>query len=690
MSALIVTILAIFALGIAYAVYGRFLARRIFQLDREAKTPAYKFYDGIDFVPARTPVLFGHHFASIAGLGPILGPAIALIWGWVPALLWVIFGAIFIGAVHDLGALVVSLRHEGRSIGDICRELMSPRARLLALILIFFLLALAMGSFVLAISDLLVNYNPDAIIPSVGLMIVAMGVGVGVYRFGVSLLRATVVGLLAFAILILIGVERPVLTYWVFLNEEQKSLLEQLEAGKVPSVSGETQPPQTVGVEAPAVRLPKLEWQSPYGAAQINQYFSKLEHWVHELEQEGGPSAEAAKRMAEPVLAAWSGFRSALRQSQNAWIVGLLLYAFLASILPVWLLLQPRDYINSFQLYFALATLFAGLLVAGLVGASEARIHAAAFRPIVPLEPLRPGQSLSEVAHAPSWFPLLFVTIACGAVSGFHSLVSSGTTVRQISRETDALPVGYGGMLVEAVLAVLVIMACAAGLGAAAWQPLGEYGSWKGLGGAGLAVQLSAVVRGGANLLGFLGIPPAIGSALLAVTIVAFALTTLDTATRLLRFNVEELFRSVGLSSLANRFVASLVAVGAIGFFAFLLATGGKTLWTLFGTSNQLLAGLSLLTVSVFLFKLGRPIVYTALPMLIMLGVSLYALSLQLLGFIRAANWPLVIITLGIVGMALWLVGEACQAFCRYRRKEEHGVAVAVPTEEQMVGSRWA
>ena len=688
MNAVVVAILAIFALGLGYGVYGRFLARQIFQLDSHAKTPAYKHYDGIDFVPARAPVLFGHHFASIAGLGPILGPAIALIWGWVPALLWVVFGAIFIGAVHDLGALVVSLRHEGRSIGDICRELISPRARLLALVLIFFLLALAMGSFVLAISDLLVNYNPDAIIPSVGLMIVAMGVGLGVYRFRMPLLHATVVGLLAFAILIFIGVEQPVLTYWIFLNGEQKALLSQLEQGSAALPSAENPGTEALSGAGPAISLPKLQWQSPFGAAQITRYFSELEHWVHEAEQQGKVSGEVAKRMAEPVLAAWPGFRSALRETQNTWIVGLLFYAFLASVLPVWLLLQPRDYINSFQLYFSLGTLFIGLLIAGLLGAPEARIHAASFRPIVPLEPLRPGQTLSEVVHAPSWFPLLFVTIACGAVSGFHSLVSSGTTVRQINRETDALPVGYGAMLVEAVLAVLVIMACAAGLGAGAWQPLGEYGSWKGLGGAGLAVQLSAVVRGGANLLGFLGIPHPIASALLAVTIVAFALTTLDTATRLLRFNVEELFRSIGLSSLANRFVASLVAVAAIGFFAFLLATGGKTLWTLFGTSNQLLAGLSLLTVSVFLFKLGRPLVYTVLPMLIMLGVSLYALSLQLLGFVRNGNWPLVVITVGIVGIALWLVGEACQAFRQGRQyKDEVSRATPMPSEEQMVAS---
>lgn len=664
MNALIVTIAALAMLALAYAFYGQFLAKRVFGLDPTRKTPAYTKFDGIDYVPAKTPVLFGHHFASIAGLGPILGPAIALIWGWVPAVLWVVFGAIFIGAVHDLGALVISLRHEGRSIGDVCREVISPRARLLALVLVFFLLALAMGSFVLAVSDLLVNYNPDAIIPSVGLMIVAMGVGVAVYKYRANLALATVVGLLAFAGLILWGVEQPVLSYRLFFTEEQKDLLKQLEAGSFSGAAEKTTVAEA-GSSQPAVGLPPLRWEPPYGASQIIRYFTTLDHTLHELEEKDPTRAKAFSKLAGPVLEHLPGFRRALAEAQNAWIVGLLFYAFLASVLPVWLLLQPRDYINSFQLYFALATLFLGLCVAAAVGASEATIQAAAFRPVVPLEPLRPGQTLAQVAHAPSWFPLLFVTIACGAVSGFHSLVSSGTTVRQLDKETAALPVGYGGMLVEAVLAVLVIMACAAGLGAVAWQPQGEYGSWKGLGGAGLAVQLSAVVRGGANFLGFLGIPFAIASALLAVTIVAFALTTLDTATRLLRFNVEEICRSLGLTPLANRYFASLVAVSAIGFFAFILSTGGKTLWTLFGTSNQLLAGLTLLTVSVFLFQLGRPVVYTLIPMLVMLGISVYALLLQLGGFLRAGNWPLVVITSGIIGMALWLVAEALRAFRR-------------------------
>jgi len=670
MNALLVTLICMAALLAGYFIYGRFLARRVFGLDPNRSTPAHQFTDGIDFVPARTPVLFGHHFASIAGLGPILGPAIALIWGWVPAVLWVILGAIFIGAVHDLSALVVSLRHQGRSIGDICRELISPRARALALTITFFLLALAMGSFVLAISDLLVNYNPDAIIPSVGLMLVAMVIGVAVYRYRAGLTGATILGLGLFAGLIVWGMFQPVCTYWLFFSPEQREQLVQLAQEPIVDSQGRE-------------IAPAFQWRAPYGAAQILQHFAMVERASHERMAIAGPQEAAGiERAVQPVLAQWSGFRTSLSETQNAWIVALLIYGFLASVLPVWLLLQPRDYINSFQLYFALLTLFLGLVVAAAVGSPLATIHAAAFRPVVPLEPLKPGQSLAEVPHAPSWFPLLFVTIACGAVSGFHSLVSSGTTVRQLDRETAALPVGYGAMLTEAALAVLVIAACAAGLGAAAWQAGGEYASWKGLGGAGLAVQLSAVVRGGANYLAFLGIPPRLGSAILAVTIVAFALTTLDTATRLLRFNVEELCRTVGLRALANRYFASLVAVLSIGGFAFLLSTGGKTLWTLFGTSNQLLAGLTLLAVSVFLYKLGRPVLYTLVPMLLMLAISIYALSQQLLGFIRGANGPLVVVTVTILGIAGWLIVEASAALLREKsRRRQPPQELAPPSE---------
>jgi carbon starvation protein len=288
----------------------------------------------------------------------------------------------------------------------------------------------------------------------------------------------------------------------------------------------------------------------------------------------------------------------------------------------------------------------------------------------------------------------LFVTIACGAVSGFHSLVSSGTTVRQLNRETDALPVGYGAMLTEGALAILVVMACVAGLGAGAWQPGGAYASWGSIKGAGLAVQLHAVVQGGACFLAQLGIPQAFGTALLAVTIVAFALTTLDTGTRLLRFNVEAICRSVRLEKAANRYVASAVAVGTIAFFG--LVPAGKTLWTLFGTTNQLLAGLTLLAVSVFLYKLRKPVVYTFVPMILMLAMSVFALTLSIIGFwdnpkLSVFNkWSLTGVAVVVLAMSLWLVVEGLVSFTRGRgglKFEEAPPGPAERGEEQAIDS---
>jgi carbon starvation protein len=261
--------------------------------------------------------------------------------------------------------------------------------------------------------------------------------------------------------------------------------------------------------------------------------------------------------------------------------------------------------------------------------------------------------------------PFLFVTIACGAISGFHSLVSSGTTVRQLNRETDALPIGYGAMLTEGALAVLVIMACVAGLGAKAWQPGGTYAAWKTIGGGGLGAQLSAVVEGGANFLSAIGIPAQYGRTFLAVTVTAFALTTLDSATRLLRFNVEEIFRSIKLDALANRYVASFVAICGIAGFA--LVPAGKTLWVLFGTTNQLLAGLTLVTVSLFLFKLSRPVLYTLVPMALMLAMTVWAMLHSVMDFWNEEKWLLFTFSLVILGMCFWLLVEAGLSFARGR-----------------------
>lgn len=614
MPALGITLVCFALLILAYFTYGKFLAHKVFGLDPNRRTPAHRFHDGIDYVPTRIPVLFGHHFASIAGLGPILGPALAVIWGWFPAIVWVVLGSIFLGAVHDLGALTVSMRFRGRSIGDVCRELIGPRARLLFLVIIFFAMSLAMGAFVSAITGLFLRHNPDAIIPSFGLMIVAMVVGVAVYRFKVRLLPATVLGLAAFAGLIIWGTHQPVTTYDWFVSGETREALQAARTG--------------AAGEKPALA-------PPYGANEALAYFK----------EQGNEEAIAD-------LEAALGTNESMGTAQVTWMVTLLAYGFFASILPVWLLLQPRDYLNSFQLYFALAFLFLGIVAATLMGSSAATIHAQSIR--------TPGVDFTSGGTATLLFPFLFVTIACGAVSGFHSLVASGTTVRQINRETDALPIGYGGMLTEGALAVLVIMACVAGLGASAWQAGGKYSHWIGSAGA-----LDAVISGGANFLSHLGISAAFGQTLLSVTVVAFAMTTLDSAVRLLRFNVEEIFRSVHANRLANRYFASLVAVGGIA--AFCLVPGSRVLWTLFGTTNQMLAGLTLLTVSVFLFKLGRQYVWTLVPMVLMLTVTIWAMILSLIGFWNQGKWPLFGVSIVLLGISLWLIVEAGMSFARGR-----------------------
>jgi len=613
-NAALVAVVAFAALISAYVSYGRLLARRIFRLNPNRPTPAHTLRDGIDYVPTRAPIVFGHHFASIAGLGPILGPAIAVIWGWGPALLWVVLGSIFIGAVHDLGALRMSLCYEGRSVGDICRHLMGQRARILALLLIFFMLALVLGAFCNTIADLFVNHNPDAIIPSVGLIVVAVVFGVAVYVFRAPLFWATLVALVIFGSLIFLGVKQPVPTHEWFCSSQTRAALAEAKAA-----------PET----AEHARL-----KPPYGAAEAVKCLTTL-----------GKEAAAAE------IGSLTTVGSAVWKANYAWLGALLFYAFLASVLPVWLLLQPRDYINSFQLYFALAAMTLGLCIAGFVGSEANHIEAPCFR--------------GDVPDAPPVFPFLFVTVACGAVSGFHALVSSGTTVKQLNRESDALPIGYGAMLVEAALAVLVILACVAGLEARHWQPGGVYASWRGIGGAGLAVQLNAMFRGGANFLAHLGIPPEYGRTLLAVTVVSFALTTLDSAMRLMRFNIEEIARSLGLTWLANRFLAATIGVLAVAFFA--VVPAGKALWTLFGASNQLLAGLTLLCISLFLFKLCRPTLYTLLPMLVMMCSSIWAMILSLGDFRRQGKWSLFVVTIIMLIMAGWIILEAVVSFRRGR-----------------------
>jgi carbon starvation protein len=569
MSALLVLFGVVILLALAYRWYGRWLATRVFTLDDSEPTPARTLRDGRDFVPAPPLVVFGHHFASIAGLGPLLGPAIAVIWGWVPALLWIVLGCIFVGAVHDLGCMYSSVRNRARSVADLAYDVAGARARTLFLLFGVFALALAMGVFVINIANLFApgaggaegGHVPEAVLPSFALVAIALVVGVLFYRYRVSLAKLTLPALLASLLFVWLGVQYPI---------------------------------------------------------------TSLFGW----------------ELTAPL-----------------WTYLLLGYALAATLLPVWVLLQPRDYLNSFQLFLGMGLLLMGAVVGGFT------LSAPAFNP--------------APAGAPPMFPLLFITIACGAVSGFHSLVASGTTVRQLDRQSHALPIGYGGMLTEGLLATLALLAVAAGLGAE-WQS--RYPDWLTAGKSALA----NFVHGAGTLVSAVGVPLALAKVFVATVAVGFALTTLDTGARLIRYNLQELGRAWRITPLTNATVSTLLAVGLIGFFALLKApdpvTGelksvGALLWQLFGASNQLLAALSLLVVSLYLRSLGRPTLYTLLPMCLMLLATLTALVIGMQGFAAKGNTLLLGVSAVIFALAVWLVGEAIVAWRR-------GVGAAVPTRQ--------
>lgn len=532
---------------VGYQFYAKHLARRVFALDPNRRTPAHELRDEQDYVPANRYVLFGHHYASITGLSPMLGPAVAVIWGWLPAMLWVVLGTIFIGAVHDFGSLVVSIRAKGKSIGKVAEDLIGPRAKGLFHLIIFFLIALAMGVFVHVVAVLFgPEFYPQAVLPTASLMGVAVVMGLLMYRRGFSLRSLT---LIAFGIVLLcvyLGMTRPVV----------------------------------------------------------------------------GPS-----------LGQWK------------WL--LLLYAFLASVLPVWLLLQPRDYLNSLILYLGLGGMYVSLFVA-------------------PPQFVAPALN-THPDGAPPLFPFVFIVIACGAVSGFHSLVSSGTTAKQLNRETDAPMIGYGGMIGESLLGLMAVLACTAGfLTAEDW--FAHYATWQSA--EGLGNNISAFIGGGTHFLTGLGVPSQIGATFVAVIVVSFALTTLDSATRLLRYNVTEIGETLQIPALGNRYVASAVGVGAIWFFAFYESAGqaaGLLLWQLFGTTNQLMAGLALLAITLYCLRAGKPVVYTLVPMVFMLATTLVAMAFKLVDFWQARDWTLLLIGAVIFSLAIWLGIEAALAALRYR-----------------------
>lgn len=565
MNSLIIAVSTAILYLIAYHTYGKYLAKKIFKLEPEAVCPSTALRDDVDFIPTQKPVLFGHHFTSIAGTGPILGPAVAIIWGWVPAMIWILVGSIFMGAVHDFGAMVISLRNQGRSIGDISATVINKRVRMLFMIIIFFLLWIVVAIFGVVIG-VVFNLYPQAVIPVFCEIPIALWLGYMVYKKGASHLPMSIIAVIIMYITVAIGAYIPI---------DIKPL-------------------------ADIVHL--------------------------------GPTA--------------------------LWVIILLIYAYIASTLPVQVLLQPRDYINSHQLFIALGLLSLGVLLS---------------RP----EMVAPAANFSPEGAPPMW-PMIFVIIACGAISGFHSLVSSGTSSKQCDAEPSSLTIGYGGMLLEGMLATFVVIACGAGIaigfskggvtytGVEAFNH--HYMSW--IGESGLGNRLSAFVAGSANMIESIGIPAKISITIMGVFIVSFAATTLDTATRLQRYIVGELCTSLNFKAGAKKHPATIIAVVTAFILAFqdmdangihfnVSGNGALTLWPLFGATNQLLAGLALLVITIYLARTKTSIVYTAIPMVFMIIMTGWAMTINLGTYYNSSNWPLFFIGLITLLLEVWMIIES-------------------------------
>lgn len=576
MSAIALLVVGLLAFLTGYAVYSRYVARQIYRLDPDFVTPAHEFEDGVDYVPTNKHVLFGHHFTSVAGAAPIVGPAIAVIWGWLPAFLWVVLGTIFAGAVHDFGTLWISTRHKGNSIGTLTERIVGSRARVLFLLIIFFLLLLVNAVFAVVIANLFVA-NEGAVLPVWGSLVVAVVVGLLIYRTRLGILGPSLVALGVLYLLIWLG------QYVEFA-------------------------------------LPDFFRFAPT-AAQLDAAAG------------AGGAAQAAATV--------DGVRA-------GWVIVLFVYAFFASVLPVWVLLQPRDYVNSHQLFVALAIIFLGVLV-------------------VNPEVVAPAVNTRLPDDAPSWFPLLFITIACGAISGFHGLVASGTSAKQLNRETDARYVGYGGMIGEGTLALTSILATTAGfavfVGVDGWHQ--HYGSWADAS----AGATTAFVNGVGVLAEGLGIPHEVAVIFAAVVVISFAATTMDTGVRLQRYIIAELGAQYRVRVMQNRWVATFVAVATCALLALGLdrGAGGMRLWPLFGTTNQLTGALSLLVVTLFLLRLKRPIWVTAVPMAFLLVMTTWAMVLNLVRYYTDRQGVLLAVGGAIFVLALWLVLEAAVAVRRVR-----------------------
>ena len=512
MSALIF-LAAICLLWCGYFFYGRFI-RKVLGIDPSRQTPAHSCYDGIDYVPAKNwLILFGHHFASISGAGPIVGPVIAyMYWGWVGALIWIIFGSIFIGAVHDFSSLFVSVREGALSIGQISQKYISKRASIVLLVFLWAALIIVIAVFASICAKSFID-EPKIVAPSLGLIPVAVIVGLLIYRFKINIPWATALGLALLTALIFLGAKFPL----------------------------------AIGA----------------------------------------------------------------KNSYTIWLVLLFVYSFFASIIPVNILLQPRDYISSFLLFFGIIVAFIGIFLnpIGLEGTNLFQFNTS-------LGPL---------------FPVMFITVACGAISGFHSLVASGTTSKQLASEKDAQRVGFGAMILEAVLAIIALICVGFGVKDI---PAGKN-----------PIEIFALGFG--RIVFFLG---DYANFIALVILNAFILTTLDTATRITRFLTQELFR------MNNKYIATLIVVLVAGYLV--LSDTWQTLWPMFGASNQLVAGLALIVVSAYLMKNKRNWRITFIPAVIMFIITLAALAVKAFDFFKNENYVLFGASIALCILGLFIIFE--------------------------------
>ncbi len=564
MSSIFIVLFGLVGFSIGWFFYSKFIAGKIYRLDPNYVTPAHQFNDGVDYVPTNKFVLWGAHFTAVAGAAPIIGPAIAVYWGWVPALLWVTIGSVLFAGVHDMGALWASNRHGAKSIGALSESLIGKRASALLMVIIFLLLVLVNAVFGTIIATDMVIF-PSSVFPAWAAIPVAICIGV-LIRKKYNLLVISLIGVAILYFTIYVGSVMP--------------------------------------LELPG---------DIFGL---------------------GPNGN--------------------------WIIILFVYAGIASMLPVWLLLQPRDYINGAQLVLGLLVLYSAVLI------TMPTVTAPAFNP-----------NLAD--GTPPLFPILFVTIACGALSGFHGIVSSGTSSKQLDNEKDARFVGYLGALGEGSLALITIVAVTGSLYAASgadWDAI-YTGFATGPGQIGF-------IEGGAQLISTgWGLPLAFSQTMLAVMVVLFAATTMDAGLRLQRYIVQEWGNIYNIKVLKNNYFSTLLAIAACLSLAFGVTNGeypgdgGMLIWPVFGATNQILASMTLMVIAIYLIKLGRPARYVLMPMMFILFLAMWASGWYIIEHFSTGNWVLVVIEVTVMTISIVIMLEAWSVISKLLGGEADDEAVA-------------